>query len=91
MKLSYKDMVKEPFILELNTDEIGTLRYYLKAAEEKLASDVLFNESYVKYAKDKEEKKWRTKHWKSSLRSLKDLKKVVNDLEHSVKTIVWPR
>jgi len=84
-------MVKEPFILELNTYEFGLIRYYLHSALEKLKSDVLFNESYVKYAKTKEDKRWRTKHWKSSLKSLKDLTKVVDDLEHKTKTIVWPK
>ena len=91
MKLSYKQMVKEPFILELSTDELITIGFHLHEAEEKLENKVRFCESYIKLSKDKEEKKWKMKHWRSCLRNLKDLKKVITDLEDSKKTMLWPK
>lgn len=74
-------MVKEPFILELSTDEFIIISYHLHQAIEKLATDVAFFERFAKLSKDKEEKKWRTKHWKSQRRSLKEARKVSEDLE----------
>jgi hypothetical protein len=92
MKLTYTPMVKEPFVLELSMEELGSIRFHLSEAIEKPASKSLYFKTSAEISKDKGDKDaaYSQKIYESSVRDLKEIQKIKDDLEHSIKTLKWP-
>ena len=86
MKLSYKEKVKEPFILELSTDEMALIRYHLGEQVDNMKSKSINFKCQSEARKDKSIKKI----WKSQERSTRDLIKVQTRLEDVIKQWLWP-
>lgn len=81
MKLSYQARVKEPFILSLSTEELGSFRFHLHEAVEKLNTKL--NNFKALYKIDERY----GKVIKSTERDLRELRKVVNRFEKLVMTL----
>lgn len=83
MKMSYKTRVREPYFLELSTDELGSIRYLLHEGVEKMRSRVLFFKSMGKTNSE-----YRKFH-KSSQRELVRMEKTLKKLETAIKELKY--
>lgn len=83
MKLSYKPRVKEPFVLDLSTEELGLIRFHLCQEIDTMTTRVTF---YKGYAKDDPKTK---PVLKDALRTLKRLKKFSDHLEAAVQSLKY--
>jgi len=83
MKLTYKAKVKEPFILELSTDEIGLIRYHLFQSVEATESKARWCKAMANGSSESK------RLWKIQLQVAKKLSKVISDMEMSIMTLKY--